>query len=75
MLSSNGKAKVRVVKSRVAKSGWPEARWPKEVVRGLVARGRVTRGPPHGRENQESKSFVLRTYIVGGMGVRELNID
>ena len=32
-------------------------------------------GPHMWQEGQESKSFVLRTYIVGGVGVKKLHID
>ena len=80
LLSSNGKRKARVARAGVVKAGWPEARWPKEVARGQVvtdplARGQVARGPLCGTKSQGRESFVLRTYIVGGVGVRKLHFD
>ena len=38
---------------------------------------KVVRGPcpPCGKKSQESKSFVLRTYIVGGVGVKKAHTD
>ena len=44
------------------------------VARGLLARGRQARGPLCGKRAKR-ESFVLRTYVVGEMGVRELHID
>ena len=65
VLSSNGRAKARVARAWVAST--------------QMARGQVPRYPsPMWQErstSQESKSFVLRTYIVDGMGVKKLHID
>ena len=60
-----GSRQSRIVKVRAVEGWggkcpiWPEAWWPE------------TRQP----ESQENKPFVLRTYIVGRVRVKELHID
>ena len=55
-----GSGQSRVVKVRAA-IGW-----------GGKPPGRPEAGWPESQEPQESKSFVLRTYINGGMGVKKV---
>ena len=52
----------------------------KGVVTGLVARGQLARAPrvakePRGPRAKREESFVVRIYVIGGVGVRELHID
>ena len=80
----NGRAKARVARARVAKGPggqYPDGPRPggqKGVARDPQGRGQVARGPQCGKRHEpkeQSKSFVLRTYTVGRMGVRELYFD
>ena len=72
VLNSNRKTKARVARAMVARG---------QVARGQVASREVARGPPCGkramrtREEAKKEYFVLRTYIVGGVGVKKLHID
>ena len=78
LLSSNrkGKAKVAMAKVGWQKAGWPalddqrpggQKRWP-----GAPC---VQESHNAKRRGQERESFVLRTYIVGGVGVKKLHFD
>ena len=45
-----------------------------------VARGQLARAPrvakePRGPRAKREESFVVRIYVIGGVGVRELHID
>ena len=39
-----------------------------------MARGWIAGGPPCGKNSQEIESFVLRTYIVGEVGVKKFHM-
>ena len=70
VLSSNATAK-----AREARAGWPEASDQHPGGQRPLSQRLGGQGHPVWKEGQENKSFVLRTYVVQGVGVREVHFD